>query len=421
MSGGEESATMAEHPDPAQPNVTTDASITARAQRTCFVTFRPDTPPPRRRQLIADLWQGRMTRWLSQIHTAVVETPEPIVLPAAAEIRQVDAIVRVERDGPVAGVRPIAAGAAPDLAPFAAQMAQATSQYNDPDLAQDYAPFRIRAVDAWPIVTGSDVAVAVLDTGIEQTHPEFAERILPGYNFVADNAVVQDDNGHGTHVSGIIGAALNNGQGSAGVAPDSLLLPVKVLNQSNIGAWSYVVAGILFALERGAQVIDMSLGAPASAPIPETVMEAIQVAQVGALLVAAAGNTASSEPFLPAALDEVMGVGATDENDDAWPFSNFGEWVDVAAPGVCVFSTYEENGYAMQSGTSMAAAHVSGLGALLLAQDGTRTPPQVRAIIRRTAHPLSEPDGEPRFGAGRIDALRAVDGTQSIFLPFAPR
>ncbi len=284
----------------------------------------------------------------------------------------------------------------------------------DPDYSNPYlvyAPQLLNAPAAWDVTTGTvTVTVAVVDSGVSLSHPEFAGRILPGYDFVNGDSDPSDDNGHGTHVAGIIAAAMNNGLGTTGLAPNVAILPVKVLSAAKSGTWANVAQGIRYAADNGARVINLSLGGTT----PSTaVLDAIRYAQSkGALVVAAAGNNGSSAPFYPAYYEEVVAVSATDEHDEYWSISNYGSWVDVAAPGSSIWSTYwtatNPNGFGFMSGTSMAAPHVSALAALIWSVNGSLSPAQVRDIIQSTAVDKGAAGFDPYYGWGRIDVGAAV-------------
>ena len=200
------------------------------------------------------------------------------------------------------------------------------------------------------------------------THPEFAGRVIPGWDFVNNDADPTDDNGHGTHVAGIIAAAMDNGNGSTGVAPGVTLMPVKALSAANSGTWANVAAGIVYAVDNGAKVINLSLGGhvPSS-----TFYSAITYAAAhDVLVVAGSGNLPDGDPVYPAAYPEVLAVSATnDQTDDWWTSSGYGDWVDVSAPGDGVWSTLWTSAnaevYGAKSGTSMATGFVSGLAALV--------------------------------------------------------
>ncbi len=292
---------------------------------------------------------------------------------------------------------------------------EATFVPNDPmyhNNALVYAPQLIDAPIAWDFTLGDpNVVIAILDTGVNTSHPEFAGRILPGYDFINNDTDPSDDNGHGTHVAGTAAAGTNNSIGNVGICGGCSILPVKILSNTGSGLWSQVAAGIVFAADNGADVINLSLGGytPSS-----TMQAAITYAQEkGVLVIAAAGNDHRSDNFYPAAFDNVMGVGATDNHDVIWPLSNYGSYVDVVAPGVTIFNTFNDmnnyySGYALYSGTSMASPHVAGLAGLLFSQNQNRTAEQVANLITSTAKDLGAPGWDPIYGWGRIDAGKAL-------------
>ncbi|MEZ4674225.1 MAG: S8 family serine peptidase [Caldilineaceae bacterium] len=185
----------------------------------------------------------------------------------------------------------------------------------------------------------------------------------------------------------------------------------QVLNQNNAGTWSSVAKGILYAADHGARVINLSLGAAVSS---QTLENAITYAQShNVLVVAAAGNMGVDRKFYPAALDGVLAVSATDAQDQHWNLSNFGDYIDVAAPGYAIFSTYHDMnnyyaGYNYMSGTSMASPFVAGLAGLLYSQNPTRTPSDVTNLITSTADQLGTTMHDPYFGYGRINVARAL-------------
>ncbi|NUQ37112.1 MAG: S8 family serine peptidase [Caldilineales bacterium] len=280
--------------------------------------------------------------------------------------------------------------------------------YSDP--TKVYAPQIIDAATAWDYHTGStDVIVAVLDTGISFSHPEFSGRLLPGWDFISNDADPSDDNGHGTHVAGIIAAGLNNGQGISGMA-NVRILPVKVLDVNNNGWWSHVASGITYAVDQGAQVINLSLSGSTDSTLMRSA--AAYAEAHGVLVVAAAGNASTDTPYYPAVYTNTLTASATTTTDDRWTLSNFGPAIDVAAPGATVYSTLwtatDPNGYNFKSGTSMAAPHVSGLAALLLSARPDLSKDDLKAIITQTADDLGDPGWDGYFGHGRIDAGAAM-------------
>jgi len=285
------------------------------------------------------------------------------------------------------------------------------------DETMTYGEHVVQAPEAWALLDQPqrDVVVAVIDTGINANHPEFSGRLVPGYDYVNFDETPEDDHGHGTHVAGIVAAGIN-GAGLAGICPTCKIMPVKVLNSSNQGTWSVVVRGINFAVEHGADVINLSLGAASGS---ETVRLAIEAAvEAGVVVVAAAGNNASSAPYYPAAYPGVIGVSATDNQDKLWGLSNYGENIDLAAPGYRIYSTYHDlntGGYAYMTGTSMAAPFVSGLSALAAAYAPTAlTADATLALMTANSDDLGSTGWDQYFGHGRLNVCKAMSAALGV-------
>jgi len=209
-------------------------------------------------------------------------------------------------------------------------------------------------------VQSPEVCVAILDTGIDQQHEDLVGKII-AINNLSDSPTASDILGHGTHVAGIIAATADNGIGIDGVAPDSRLLSVKAADDNGVVWPSTLAKGIVWAVDSGAKVINMSLFLPTGSPALE---EAVEYAwSNGAVLIAAAGNGIKSIPTYPAYYPKVIAVAAVDADGSLWAKSNWGDWVDAYAPGVEIYSTLPSNDYGYKSGTSMAAAYVSATAA----------------------------------------------------------
>lgn len=264
----------------------------------------------------------------------------------------------------------------------------------------------IGARRVWATTPGDRaVKVAVIDTGIDAAHPDFSGRVEAGRDFINQDDDPADDDGHGTHCAGTVAAGLGNG-GVVGVAPGVTLLAVKVLDGEGGGTFVSVSAGIVHAADRGARVLSLSLSAPRTSKLLEEAVA--HAAAKGALLVAASGNAGSTAPAYPAALPQVMAVGAVRRGDMPAYFSNTGKHLSVAAPGVDILSTVPGGGWESLDGTSMACPHVAGLAALMFSRRPTWTADQVRRRIESTAVDIG-PDGfDVRFGHGRIDAVQAL-------------
>lgn len=272
---------------------------------------------------------------------------------------------------------------------------------------------RVHAPAAWSAqdrrTLGAGVSVAVIDTGVDCSHPDLSCDQSAGFNAIDPEASSVDDNGHGTHVAGTI-AAKWNGAGVAGVAPLANVLPVKVLDAEGGGMVSDIVRGIDWAVDRGAKVINMSLGSEKGSP---ALQRAIRRAhERGVTVVAAAGNEGPGAGTVgyPAAYPETIAVAATDQADGIADFSSRGPEVDLAAPGAQIPSTMPGGGFAAMSGTSMAAPHVAGLAAIAVAT-GARGPAMVRAALLRAADRVCDHTACPHphlQGAGVVDARRLV-------------
>ncbi|TCS96677.1 S8 family peptidase [Hazenella coriacea] len=280
----------------------------------------------------------------------------------------------------------------------------ATWTPNDPSFStKQYGPQKMQAQQAWDVTkSSSTVKIAVIDTGVEASHPDLSGKVINGYDFVQRDNVPQDGNGHGTHVAGIAAAATNNGIGMAGMAPNAKILAVRVLDNRGSGTLDNVANGIIYAADQGAQVINLSLGGASGTT---TLKNAVDYAwNKGAVVVAAAGNESTSAPSYPAYYNNAIAVASTDSADRMSYFSNYGSWVDVAAPGSDIYSTYLRGGYSSLSGTSMASPGVAGVAALLAAQGKNNV--QIRAAIEKSADKIS---GTGTYWThGRVNAYKAV-------------
>lgn len=262
----------------------------------------------------------------------------------------------------------------------------------------------------WTLSKGTEeVIVAVLDTGVQLDHPDLAGKLTEGTNIVADDAP-NDDVGHGTHVAGVIAAAVNNKEGVAGMSWYNRVMPVKVLDSSGTGTTYSVAEGIIWATDHGAKVINMSLGNYASA---QFLHDAVQYAyDHDVVLIAASGNDNTDQPGYPAAYPEVFAVAATDARSEKASFSNYGDYIDAAAPGDGIPSTYPGNQYAALSGTSMASPHVAALAGLIRSVNPALSNEEVMDIMRSTAVDLGEHGPDIYFGHGLVDVARALEAAE---------
>ncbi|MFD0672049.1 S8 family peptidase [Cohnella sp. GCM10027633] len=266
---------------------------------------------------------------------------------------------------------------------------------------------KIMTESGWNVTKGSDeIVVAVIDTGVQSDHPDLAGRLVEGVNVVDPSSPPEDDVGHGTHVAGIISAEVNNGEGVAGMTWYTKIMPVKALDSSGAGSTYSVAEGVIWATDHGADIINMSLGNYAQA---EFLHDALKYAyDRGVVLVAASGNDNTDRPGFPAAYPEVLAVAATDPDESRAEYSNYGEYIDIAAPGTQIPSTYPGSRYAALSGTSMACPHVAALASLVRSVNPQLTNEEVMDVLRRTAKDLGPGGKDDEFGYGQIDVRSAL-------------
>lgn len=266
----------------------------------------------------------------------------------------------------------------------------------------------IETEQGWKITRGSrDVTIAVVDTGVDLDHPDLVNRLVDGYNVLGDNHYPDDDNGHGTHVAGIIASETNNREGTAGISWYSKIMPVKTMGAEGYGTTFDIAKGIIWAVDHGADVINLSLGNYKDSKVLNRAIKYAYKNDV--VLVAAAGNDASLQPTYPAAYPEVLAVSAVNFDGRLADFSNYGNYINIAAPGEYIPSTYFHKQYAALSGTSMAAPHVAGLASLIKSANPALSNKKIIDIIKTTAVDLGTPGKDHEFGHGIIDVNEALN------------
>jgi subtilisin family serine protease len=290
----------------------------------------------------------------------------------------------------------------------------------DPLRAHQWNLDMIEADAAHATSTGAGALVAVVDSGVAAGHPDLAGRLAPGVDLVDGDSTPQDDDGHGTHVSGIIAADAGNGIGIDSVAPGATILPIRVLGADGSGSPADVAKGIDIARERGADVINLSLGSEipliGAAGGDATDAAIHRALAAGIVVVAAAGNDSMPVCEQPGASDGLLCVGSVDRRRQRSFFSSFGSGLGIVAPGGSalpaadedILSTYPPNGYQTLAGTSQAAPHVAGAAALLVSL-GVRGQAAVDRLLA-TATDLGTPGPDPQFGHGLLDVRAAVAG-----------
>lgn len=290
---------------------------------------------------------------------------------------------------------------------------------------------KIKAPEVWATGNrGTGIKVGVIDTGIDYNHEDLSTNYKGGYNFVVNTSDPMDDQGHGSHVCGTI-AAVDNGVGVVGVAPEAYIYALKALDNLGNGSYSSIVSAIEWCITNSMDVISMSFGGGAFSQTLKDVCD--NAYNVGIVLVAAAGNSggikcSDNKVGYPAKFSSVMAVGSTDSNDVISSSSSIGPEVSVTAPGVNILSTVpkgtcthcDPSGYKSLSGTSMACPHISGVAALVKKANPTYTSSQIRACIEGATIDLGASGKDQCYGYGRIDALKAISCLSTPIPPTSP-
>jgi subtilisin family serine protease len=278
---------------------------------------------------------------------------------------------------------------------------------NDPNYPVSWHHAKMRSPWAWEVSTGSPAVIAaVLDTGVQTTHPDLAGRIdlAHGINVVDWTTNFEDQNGHGTMCAGALAAAGNNALGVTGMAWNVTILPVRISNQADGSAYtSDMIDGVIYAADHGARVVSLSYSPGNSISLEDA---ATYLRSRGGLLFVAAGNQGAEQTWYD--LPSRISVGATDQNDLKTSFSSWGPFVDLVAPGNAVWTTKIGSSYGTATGTSMATPLAAGVAALIFAADPARTPTQVENLIFATCVDLGDPGEDDFYGCGRIDAAAAL-------------
>jgi len=305
---------------------------------------------------------------------------------------------------------PRVAYAEPDI------VAQVVGDPDDSYFVYQWDLTKVEAPQAWDVTTGSSsVNIAILDTGVDLDHPDLADKIVSNINF-SSSPTVDDVHGHGTHVAGIAAAMTNNGIGVAGLGYISTIMNVKVMGDNGGGTYSAIASGIIWAVDNGAEIINMSLG---GSGYSSTLEDAVNYAwSKGVVVVAAAGNDGSTSPIYPAYYTNCIAVASTDCHDARSSWSNYGDWVDVAAPGDGIWATLKNSSYGYKSGTSMASPHVAGLAGLVFTTvSDTNSDGKLNDEVRSRIEATCDDIGVTGIGYGRINAAQAVQGDDIVQQP----
>ena len=275
---------------------------------------------------------------------------------------------------------------------------------NDPKYASAWHLSTMDVPKAWDTTFGEGVTVAILDSGIDPDHPDLVGNLVPGRNVVSRNDDTSDVHGHGTDVAGAVAATSNNSIGVTSVAGGARLMPVRITNRSDsVTYWSHIAEGLIWAADNGAKVANISYAVSASGAVATA---ASYMRERGGVVVVAAGNGGNDPGYADS--EPMISVTATARNDTNARFSNLGDFIDVASPGVGIWTTRDGGGYASRSGTSMAAPLAAGVAALVMAANPQLSPSEVEAVLEDSADDLGDPGWDPLYGHGRLNAGAAV-------------
>lgn len=295
-------------------------------------------------------------------------------------------------------------------------VAQAALVPNDTSYGSQWHLPKISAPAGWALTTGSaDVPIAVIDSGVDPTHPDLAAKLLPGHSWINYNDDTRDLTGHGTSVAGAAAAITNNSRGVAGVAWANPIMPLGVSDSAGSASYSNIASAIIYAVDRGVKVINISL---AGSSYSSTLEYAVNYAwNRGALVICSAANYNTSTLYYPAALKNAVAVAATDSADKKASYSNYGDWISITAPGSSIYTTLRGGGYGSKSGTSFSSPIAAGLAALIWSINPELTNAEVLDILQSSADDLGAAGFDPIFGHGRINALAALTLAQGTENP----
>lgn len=285
---------------------------------------------------------------------------------------------------------------------------------NDPYYADEWHLPKIGAPLAWDSSQGKGITIAILDSGIDSTHPDLAEQIVPGWNFYDNNSDTTDIYGHGTRVAGTAVAIGNNGIGVAGVAGQSKIMPLRITDTNGYGYYSTIAQGLSYAADHGARIANISFQDMTSSYSVRSAAQYLK--DKGGLVMVSGGNSGQLENYL--VTTSMIPVAATDVNDNRKIFSSYGDYITLAAPGDTIWSTQRGGDYVKSTGTSFASPITAGVIALMMAANPQLSSSDIENLLFATAVDLGTPGRDPYYGYGRVDAAAAVHAALN-FIPEA--
>ncbi|MBS7607479.1 MAG: S8 family serine peptidase [Candidatus Bathyarchaeia archaeon] len=362
-----------------------------KSTETLIVRFKPGVSEDYRRAVLSKLG-AKVADEIPQIDVFMISVPLSFLSDFERVLMQYDCMIDfIERDDFVPS----------SLVP------------NDQYYSSEWHLQKIRAPEAWDITIGSsNIIVAILDSGIDSSHPDLANKLIQGYNFYNDNYDTSDVYGHGTKVAGVVAAATNNGIGVASVGWGVSIMPIRVTDSSGYALLSLLTKGLIYAADRGAKVAVISFQIYGGSSLTSA---AKYFFEKGGLVFAAGGNSGSyigdaNNPY-------IISVSATTSTDAIATFSTYGPFIDISAPGVNIYTTVKGGGYGAVSGTSFAAPIAAGVAALMFSVNPSMPPSDVESILKSTAVDLGDAGYDIYYGCGRIDASAALKALVSSLSP----
>jgi thermitase len=340
---------------------------------------------------------ANVQKQIPQIRVHVLRVPEPAIDRVQQALSSTGLFTFVERD----------------------RIARVVATPNDPDFASEWHLNKIQASSAWNVTTGSpSVTIAFADSGVDPTHEDLASKLVPGWNFLNGSTNTADVAGHGTATAGSAAAATNNGIGVSALGWSNTIMPLLIADASGNVLYSNMASAITYAADHGVRIINMSLAGPTDL---STLESAVSYAwNKGTVLFASAGNYSTSTPYYPAACTNAVAVSATDPNDNLSSYSNFGNWIDLSAPGDSILTTNNGGGYGYWSGTSFSSPIAASVAALVLSVRPSLSASALVTLLEQNSDDLGAPGYDTSFGWGRVNAYKAVTAAANIIVDTIP-
>jgi hypothetical protein len=287
------------------------------------------------------------------------------------------------------------------------QLAHTTATPNDPDYPSAWHLTQISAPSAWDITTGSTgITVAVIDSGADSSHPDLGPKLVPGWSFLTGTSNTSDTMGHGTATAGTVGAATNNSAGVASIAWQNPIMPLVVVDSTGYASYSSIASAITYAADHGARIVNISIaGSSASSTLQSAVTYAWGK---GTVVFASAGNYSTSTPSYPAACEYALAISSTNSLDQLSSFSNYGNWISLAAPGEYIWTTSQGGGYDAWSGTSFSSPVAAAVGALALSLNPSLSASALVSLLEQNTDDIGAPGFDTSFGWGRVNAYKVA-------------